>query len=438
METWWKVAYWLYVALVINNFSFFLIGASLWHTIGITMSLQLIIYFPMMHNYPPSCLSKFFKDFHITIGKASWFNIQEMVLGITEEDLVKDGSTNYRFERQGFVRYNMLYNAIELLMLYACALGSVVVVFLLRIATCNHPLVAKYEKRHRWEIIVKGFVFVYQHVMTCCLLNILNPVTSPKLNQIGTMMSYIIFFLFLGGYAVIAVLILYYKTLSRVRKDKWLFRGLFRDIDTTHASQYMFYIFYLLKKTIFAFTFAIAHDWGLTPMNITAVFVVFFPLMYLCFAKPFTHRLTNIHMIYNEMNELLITSMYFNYYDPHLTDWEFYNYARITVIDIAVWVIVSYIIFLLSLPRFCRIKCPERKPKIYQPEYEEEIEHEIESPISSEHDFEIKAAHVEVQEANRRLDSFESEEKKSGEREILDDDIDDELDDFERDESAAL
>lgn len=251
-------------------------------------------------------------------------------------------------------------------------------------------------------------------------------------------MSYIIFFLFLGGYAVIAVLILYYKTLSRVRKDKWLFRGLFRDIDTTHASQYMFYIFYLLKKTIFAFTFAIAHDWGLTPMNITAVFVVFFPLMYLCFAKPFTHRLTNIHMIYNEMNELLITSMYFNYYDPHLTDWEFYNYARITVIDIAVWVIVSYIIFLLSLPRFCRIKCPERKPKIYQPEYEEEIEHEIESPISSEHDFEIKAAHVEVQEANRRLDSFESEEKKSGEREILDDDIDDELDDFERDESAAL
>jgi hypothetical protein len=31
METWWTVAYWVYIALVINNFLFFLIGASLWH-----------------------------------------------------------------------------------------------------------------------------------------------------------------------------------------------------------------------------------------------------------------------------------------------------------------------------------------------------------------------------------------------------------------------
>mmetsp|Transcript_30458 Transcript_30458/g.34880 ORF Transcript_30458/g.34880 Transcript_30458/m.34880 type:complete len:136 (+) Transcript_30458:1424-1831(+) len=133
MEDWWTVAYWLYLALVINNFSFFLIGASLWHTIGITMSLQMIIYFPMMHNYPPSCLSKFFKDFEITIGKVSWFNVQQLILGITDADLIPDGTTNYRFERQGFPRYNMLYNAIEMLMLYAVALGSVIAIFIIRI-----------------------------------------------------------------------------------------------------------------------------------------------------------------------------------------------------------------------------------------------------------------------------------------------------------------
>ena len=192
MEEWWTIAYWLYLALVINNFSFFLIGASLWHTIGITMSLQMIIYFPMMHNYPPSCLPRFFKDFEITIGKVSWFNVQELILGVTSADLVPNGSTPYRFERAGFVRYNMLYNWIELLMLYAVALASVVVIFLLRIVTCNNSLIAFYEWRHRWDILIKGFVLVYQHVVACWLLNILHPSSSVPLDSTAFSLSFII------------------------------------------------------------------------------------------------------------------------------------------------------------------------------------------------------------------------------------------------------
>lgn len=132
MESWWDVAYWLYIALVINNFTFFVIGASLWHTIGITMSLQLIIYYPMMHNYPVSCLSKFFKDFQITIGKTPWFDFRKRLLGVTDAELLPDGSTPYRFERQGFVRYNMLFNAIELILLYGIGLASIIVMFFIR------------------------------------------------------------------------------------------------------------------------------------------------------------------------------------------------------------------------------------------------------------------------------------------------------------------
>mmetsp|Transcript_5604 Transcript_5604/g.6337 ORF Transcript_5604/g.6337 Transcript_5604/m.6337 type:complete len:260 (+) Transcript_5604:1131-1910(+) len=133
MEGWWTVAYWMYIGLVINNFAFFIIGASLWHTIGITMSLQMIIYFPMMHNYPPSCLSKFFVDFEITVAKSHWFDIRKLVLGTTAQDLVPDGTTNYRFERQEFTRFNMLYNAIELIFVWVVALIFVVLIFLLRI-----------------------------------------------------------------------------------------------------------------------------------------------------------------------------------------------------------------------------------------------------------------------------------------------------------------
>ena len=127
MEEWWKVAYWLYIILVINNFCFFLIGASLWHTIGISMSLQMVIYFPFMHNYPPSCLTKFFKDFQIVVGKQPWLNLQKYILGLTSDDLQPVGATNYRFDRQGFVSYNMLYNSIEMLMLAALFLASVMI-----------------------------------------------------------------------------------------------------------------------------------------------------------------------------------------------------------------------------------------------------------------------------------------------------------------------
>mmetsp|Transcript_37333 Transcript_37333/g.36930 ORF Transcript_37333/g.36930 Transcript_37333/m.36930 type:complete len:268 (+) Transcript_37333:1945-2748(+) len=265
----------------------------------------------------------------------------------------------------------------------------------------------------------------------------IHPDFSPKIYTAGTIIAQILFAILLGVYILIAILLLYYKTLSPLAKELWYLKGLLRDIDTSHVSKYIYYIIYLMKKTIFAFTFAFAHDWGLVPFNIIAVFVIFLPLMYLAYVRPFTHRLTNIHMIYNEMNELLITSMMFNYFDPHLTDWEFYMYARITVIDIAVWVVVSYIIYILSLPRFCRIKCPKRKPKLYLPEYEEEIQQELDSPLSSEHDFVIEAAHVDVKEANRRLDSFSSDENDEAEREVVDDDLDEELEDLEREDNAA-
>lgn len=132
MEGWWEVAYWLYLILVLNNFIFFLIGASLWHTIGITMSLQMIIYFPMMHNYPPSCLSRFFKDFQIVVGKQPYINFQKIFLGLTSEDLQPTGATPYRFERQGFVTFNMLYNCIEILVIYAILLISVIILFIIR------------------------------------------------------------------------------------------------------------------------------------------------------------------------------------------------------------------------------------------------------------------------------------------------------------------
>ena len=137
--------------LVLNNFVFFLIGASLWHAIGITMSLQMIIYFPMKHNYPPSCLSRFFKNFQIVVGKQPYIDIQKIILGITAADLEPIGVTPYRFERQGFVSFNMFYNCIEILIIFAILIASVILLFIIRLTCYKNSSVVWYEQRHRWK-----------------------------------------------------------------------------------------------------------------------------------------------------------------------------------------------------------------------------------------------------------------------------------------------
>ena len=274
--------------------------------------------------------------------------------------------------------------------------------------------------------------------MICCILNISNPLSKTSLDTTATTLSFVFMGVLIVGFIIIAILTMFFKTLGVISREKFFFLKMFTDLDTTVASRFFYYVFYLLKRTVFAFSFATLYDEGLVPMNLIYVFTIFLPLLYLSFVRPFTHRLTNIHMIYNEFNELFIITLYYYYYDPWLTDWQFYEYARITVIDIAVWVIISYIIFLLSLPRYVRLNCcPPRKPKIYLPEYEEEIMQIIDSPISSEKDYVIPAAAVKVTEFKRNF-SISSDDKDSKKRQVMDDDLDGELDELERDPNAQL
>ncbi len=98
--------------------------------------------------------------------------------------------------------------------------------------------------------------------------------------------------------------------------------------------------------------------------NLTFIFPCAIPLLYMCFYRPFTLRLTNIHMIYNEMNEIFVLDQIMNFTDPWLTDLEFFTYAKSVIADIVIWIVISFIIFLLSLPRIPDL-CPKRPPPVY-------------------------------------------------------------------------
>ena len=51
MEPWWGAAYWTYILLVVINMISFFFGASLWHTVGITCSMQICVFLPFVHTY---------------------------------------------------------------------------------------------------------------------------------------------------------------------------------------------------------------------------------------------------------------------------------------------------------------------------------------------------------------------------------------------------
>jgi len=65
----WDTAYWVYIALFLFNGFFYFCGTSIWHTIGITMGFQMIVYYPLWMNWPPSCLSYFLVWLKLSLGQ---------------------------------------------------------------------------------------------------------------------------------------------------------------------------------------------------------------------------------------------------------------------------------------------------------------------------------------------------------------------------------
>jgi hypothetical protein len=179
---------------------------------------------------------------------------------------------------------------------------------------------------------------------------------------------------------------------------------MFRDLDITYAPKYFFYVVYLAKKTAFALILVYFYESKYTSHNFVMVFACILPMIYMCYYRPFTLKLTNIHMIYNEMNEVFVVDQIINFTDPYLTDFEFFTYAKSVIGDIVIWIMISFIIFLFSLIKKPKC-CPQRKPPIvYKPKYPEEMIIEVDSPLSEESDWEMPAAFVKVNEVKEGME----------------------------------
>lgn len=159
--------------LVICNFITFIVGSCLWHTIGITMGIQMLTYMPLLKNYPPSCLSNFMVDMQVSLGKNLLpFPPLALLFGITEN--WNDGTPNYRFQRGNIINFNFLINGGEIICIVIAAYLTIPVVALSRVIFHKNTDVYWYESWWRWEILIKGFVLGYMQILITSLLNITN------------------------------------------------------------------------------------------------------------------------------------------------------------------------------------------------------------------------------------------------------------------------
>ena len=133
----------------------------------------MITFMPFFRNYPPSCLSFFLKDMQISYGKSIFpFPLIGILFGHFEN--YDDGTTNYRYSRQGYTNFNFLINGGEMLCLYLAILATIPVMYLIRICCHKNTDVYWYESRWRWEMMVKGFILMYMPILITALMDVSN------------------------------------------------------------------------------------------------------------------------------------------------------------------------------------------------------------------------------------------------------------------------
>ena len=97
------------------------------------------------------------------------------------------------------------------------------------------------------------------------------------------------------------------------RRNCFFLGGMFHDIVTEDWKRCLFYPVFLFKKIAFiAIHFTLIGD-EYNGFNYTFFLVNFLPLMWFAMWPPFRYRLTNFHFLYNEVNEMVITSMISQY-----------------------------------------------------------------------------------------------------------------------------
>ncbi len=228
----WPIIYWHYILLILSNFFWYFCGVSIWHTIGISMGFHMIVYYPLWEIFPPSCLSFFLVKMKISLGHTPLIENTMDWLGLWDE-IVPDGSANYRFERQAWISSNFIDQAGHLLFIWVVLMATVPIMFILRIICFRSKFAGWYASRWAWDCLIKGFIFVFQHGFCSAYWSLSNGVSNSArqgLQKHAGWISYIFLIVIIVGSLVLCVCSILFMLVKKERRRTCLCAGMFHDI----------------------------------------------------------------------------------------------------------------------------------------------------------------------------------------------------------------
>lgn len=111
----------------------------------------------------------------------------------------------------------------------------------------------------------------------------------------------------------------------------------------------LFFIFFFIKRIVYAIVLAFLADETLIPLNMFLFIVCMIPMLYFSYAMPFKFVGLNALLCLNEFSETIVAVILLNYKDPWLSDEYFFGYARFLFYYITVWILINLVVFVLHL-----------------------------------------------------------------------------------------
>lgn len=166
----------------------------------------------------------------------------------------------------------------------------------------------------------------------------------------STIMSFVLLILCCFGMGVILIYVFSLRKvpLYKMRK-RVFFNMIYDDFHMNNRFSLLFFIFFFIKRIIYAIVLAFLADKILTPLNMYVFIVCIVPMLYFSYALPFKFIGLNALLCLDEFSEFLVGVVLLHYKDAWISDEEFFGYARFLIQYITIWILIHLIFLIIHL-----------------------------------------------------------------------------------------
>ena len=163
-------------------------------------------------------------------------------------------------------------------------------------------------------------------------------------------MTFVLLILCCFGMGVILIYVFSMRKvpLYKMRK-RVFFNMIYDDFHMNDRFSLLFFIFFFIKRIIYAIVLAFLADKVLTPLNLYVFIVCIVPMLYFSYALPFKFIGLNALLCLDEFSEFLVGVVLLHYKDAWISDEEFFGYARFLIQYITIWILIHLIFLIIHL-----------------------------------------------------------------------------------------